>query len=184
MLHATETGISSGLMSHLAHIQTVPYHIFIPLLLFDDYVHFVGFDIFVAIRQLERKSLVKGAFLQGLNIALALICPTLAAVGTFCVHVATGKDLTTSQVCHKSQFYAFCLALCSLPYLFSLWYSLCSLALPLFPSSIITVDTNSAVATLCNYGQKEDLVLYIWCMYVVKLVNQWVVPEKNSHYPD
>ena len=119
MLHATETGISSGLMSHLAHMQTLPYHMFITLMLFDDYVHFVGFDIFVAIRQLERKSLVKGAFLQGLNIALALICPTLAAVGTFCVHVATGKDLTTSQVCHKSQFYGFCLGLCSLPYLFS-----------------------------------------------------------------
>ena len=62
---------------------------------------------FVAIRQLERKALVKGAFLQGLNIALALICPTLATVGTFCVHVATGKDLSTSQVCYKSSFMLF-----------------------------------------------------------------------------
>ena len=130
-------------MSHL-----VPYNIFITLLLFDDYEHFFGFDIFVAIRQLECKSLVKGAFLQGLNIALALICPTLAAVATFCVHVATGKDLTTSQVCYKSQLYAFCVALCSLPYLFSLMCLLHSLALPLFPS-FFTFDTNS-VATLCK----------------------------------
>ncbi|KAL9976502.1 hypothetical protein ACROYT_G013811 [Oculina patagonica] len=50
-----------------------------------------------AIRYLERKVLVKGSFLQGLNIALALVVPTTATVGTFCVHVATGKNLTTSQ---------------------------------------------------------------------------------------
>lgn len=56
---------------------------------------------FVAIRHLERKVLVKGAFLQGLNISLALLVPTIATVGTFSVHVATGKNLTTSQVGHK-----------------------------------------------------------------------------------
>lgn len=75
------------------------------------------FTSFVAIRQLERKALVKGAFLQGLNISLALICPTLATMGTFCVHVATGKDLTTSQVCRKSQFYTCCLAVLFLNFL-------------------------------------------------------------------
>ncbi|KAJ7381467.1 hypothetical protein OS493_001605 [Desmophyllum pertusum] len=50
-----------------------------------------------AIRHLERKALIKGAFLQGLNISLALLVPTIATVGTFCVHVATGKNLTISQ---------------------------------------------------------------------------------------
>ena len=42
---------------------------------------------------------MKSAFLQGLNVTLALIIPTVATVGTFCVHVASGKDLTTSEVC-------------------------------------------------------------------------------------
>lgn len=144
---------------------------------FDDDVHFVVY--FVAIRQLERKALVKGAFLQGLNISLALICPTLATVGTFCVHVAAGKDLTTSQVCHKFSFMP-CLALvvlfhfptarvsllCS-PQLALTCFALhvryhlsssllCSLALP-FSSTFIPVNRNS-VATSCN-GQKVDLAL-------------------------
>ena len=60
--------------------------------------------LFAAIRRAERKALVKGSFLQGLNMAVALIIPTMATVGTFCVHVAAGKDLSTSQVCIK-QFY-------------------------------------------------------------------------------
>lgn len=55
--------------------------------------------LFAAIRRAERKALVKGSFLQGLNMAVALIIPTMATVGTFCVHVAAGKDLSTSQVC-------------------------------------------------------------------------------------
>ena len=59
------------------------------------------FLFFVAIRCLERKALVKSAFLQGINITLALIVPTLATVGTFCMHVATGKDLSTPQVCNS-----------------------------------------------------------------------------------
>lgn len=41
---------------------------------------------------------MKSAFLQGLNISMALIVPTIATVATFSVHVATGKNLTTSQV--------------------------------------------------------------------------------------
>lgn len=48
---------------------------------------------------MERNALVKSAFLLGLNMTLALIIPTVAVVSTFCVHVATGKDLSTSQVC-------------------------------------------------------------------------------------
>ncbi|RMX50857.1 hypothetical protein pdam_00017257 [Pocillopora damicornis] len=47
--------------------------------------------------QRERKHLMKSAFLQGLNISMALIVPTIATVATFSVHVATGKNLTTSQ---------------------------------------------------------------------------------------
>lgn len=49
------------------------------------------------IRHQERKHLMKSAFLQGLNISMALIVPTIATVATFSVHVATGKNLTTSQ---------------------------------------------------------------------------------------
>ena len=68
-------------------------------------IHLANFPVlFAAIRHAERKALVKGSFLQGLNMAVALIIPTMATVGTFCVHVAAGKDLSTSQVCIK-QFY-------------------------------------------------------------------------------
>lgn len=56
------------------------------------------FFVFLGIRHQERKHLMKSAFLQGLNISMALIVPTIATVATFSVHVATGKNLTTSQV--------------------------------------------------------------------------------------
>lgn len=62
---------------------------------------FFLFFVFLGIRNKEREHLMKGAFLQGLNIAMALIVPTIATVATFSVHVATGKNLTTSQVINK-----------------------------------------------------------------------------------
>lgn len=61
-------------------------------------INLLLFFVFLGIRHQERKHLMKSAFLQGLNISMALIVPTIATVATFSVHVATSKNLSTSQV--------------------------------------------------------------------------------------
>lgn len=49
-------------------------------------------------RAQERKALTKSGVLQGINMSVALIVPTISTVATFSVHVAMGENLTSAQV--------------------------------------------------------------------------------------
>lgn len=49
-------------------------------------------------RAQERKALTKSGVLQGINMSIALIVPTIATVATFSVHIAIGETLTSAQV--------------------------------------------------------------------------------------
>ncbi|XP_032226749.1 ATP-binding cassette sub-family C member 5 [Nematostella vectensis] len=54
-------------------------------------------DNIVAKRTEERNALTSAGLLQGINMSIALIIPTVATVASFSVHIATGQNLTSAQ---------------------------------------------------------------------------------------